>query len=191
MAPNYTPESRLPSASYRAMVSVTGGQVVAPQMMLPKRVCHRRAPAWDHKRDTSIWRRCGVGTWGPRGGRRGACSRRRWRSRATIGKHSFGPGDDRRRDARGDRAEAAPRAMTPRWCGRSGRSGKRRAIRGRAVCKRCSRCGCRGPAGASRCRRPPKPRCAPSARARWTVYWRPTSARFVDDCMGVPSQARC
>ena len=40
-------------------------------MMLPKRVCHRRAPAWDHKRDTSIWRRCGVGTWGPRGGRRG------------------------------------------------------------------------------------------------------------------------
>ena len=47
--------------AYRAMVRVTEGKIVAPQIVLPTRVCHRRAPAWDHRRGRSIWRRCGTG----------------------------------------------------------------------------------------------------------------------------------
>ena len=50
------------NAAYRAMVSVTEGGAVAPKLMLPKPVCHRRAPAWDLKHGESTWPGCASGT---------------------------------------------------------------------------------------------------------------------------------
>jgi len=46
---------------YRAVLSVTGGSIVAPKLVLPKPVL-REALAWDLKDDGSTWRRCGIAT---------------------------------------------------------------------------------------------------------------------------------
>ncbi len=126
-----------------------------------------RHPCWRTVRATNDVTEAGV----PQEGTRVGPQARHEYLAQMRGRDGHGPGDDRRRDARGDRAEAAPRAMTPRWCGRSGRSGKRRANAAPDV----AAVGPPAPRGVAG-HRSPGARHQPAPDA---VYWRPTSARFV------------
>ncbi len=48
--------------AYRAVLNVTERRYVAPKLLLPKPVSARRALAWDHRRNASIWGGCGSDT---------------------------------------------------------------------------------------------------------------------------------